>query len=85
MTTDHKTAEIEKRNGSISPDEARQLLQDEAMQRSKDCQKEIEALITAILQKHNCTVTYYGMLRSGTWVPITDENFVRGQLKVIPL
>ncbi len=76
-----KIAEIEKTNGNISPDEARQLIQDEAQMRRERCLADIQAA----LERHNCAMVTIGQLKSGVWVPISDAViFVNSDVNVVP-
>lgn len=81
--TDKKISEmeIEKTNGNISPDEARQLIQDEAQVRRERCQVEIQDA----LERNNCALVAIGQLSSKTWVPISDAViFVNSDVNVVP-
>jgi len=76
-----KILEAEKGNGAISPDEARQLIQDEAQSRRGLCRAEIQAA----LERHNCGLEAIGQLESRIWVPISDARiFINSDVNVVP-
>lgn len=62
--------------------DAKLLLRQEALKRTKACMEELLSTINNILNRHGCAIVHQGQLKSGVWVPVEDLGFLQGRIQV---